>query len=201
MTRTAHILTALFVVVTSSGIAKAVQAQTDEEYWESGGDEDWERDSGRRRSSSGGGGGYSSRGPFGLGIILGDPTGFTGKYIFERSHGLQMHLGYGIGHGGHLRIVFDYIYHFVDAIPPLGNAGRLSPTVGIGAAIGVAEGGGNGRGNNSDHAHFGIRVPLGMSFMIRPAPIEVFFEVALGMNVVPGASVLVDGGIGGRWYF
>lgn len=139
-----------------------------------------------------------SRAPtYGLGIILGDPTGFTFKARFTREHAIQLHVGFGIG-GRYDRstasFVFDYAYHFADAIPPIERAGWLVPYLGVGAKLGVRE-------SSSDSVRVGIRVPGGLSFFTRGAPVEIFAEIAIGMHVVPGTSALIDGGLGARWHF
>jgi hypothetical protein len=149
-----------------------------------GGDDD---DSASASSSSGGG---TSHGPIGLGIILGEPTGLTGKLLFG-THGFQLHLGYGIERRGRFVLIGDYLFHFLQAIPPIQNAGRLAPYVGVGGRLGVRD----------DNALLGIRFPLGLAFFLRAAPIEFFVEIALGIGLIPETVAIIDGGIGGRFYF
>lgn len=131
------------------------------------------------------------RGPFGLGIVLGEPTGFTAKLFFSNPSAIQFHLGYGIGKKGKLLIATDYLYHFHAAIPPIANAGWLSPYVGVGGRLGFGEG----------KAVVGLRIPLGLSFQISGAPVEIFLEVAPGVGFLPETDLIVDGGLGARWYF
>jgi hypothetical protein len=138
------------------------------------------------------GGGPGRAGPFGLGLILGEPTGFSLKVAFSRDSAVQAHIGYGVGRRGKLLLAVDYLFHFTTAIGPVGRAGRLSPYVGIGGHLGVRE---------NDDAILGLRIPIGLSFMISAAPLEVFAEVAPGMGVLPSTTVLVDGGLGLRFYF
>jgi hypothetical protein len=151
----------------------------------------------------GGGGGYSGgggsgglrHGPFGLGIELGAPTGITGKFFFSHANAIQIGFGYGYRIDFERAAVFwltgDYLYHFMDVIPPIQRAGMLAPYVGFGLQFGAGDGG----------ALFGVRVPLGMSFLMRPAPLEIFVEIAFGIGLVPATYGLFDGVLGARFYF
>ena len=162
------------------------QEWEEEEAW----DEPTEQGSSSRRGSTRGG--AVGRGPFGLGIILGDPTGFTGKVFLARQHGIQAHVGWGFGKENRFTFVLDYVFHFRDAIPPIAKAGWLSPTVGIGGVVGVTD---------KERGFFGVRVPVGLSFELRPAPVEIFLELAIGIGVLPSTRAIIDGGIGARYYF
>jgi hypothetical protein len=131
------------------------------------------------------------RGPFGLGVILGEPTGFTAKGFIASPSAIQLHLGFGIGKKGRFLLAGDYLYHFHGLIPPVASAGWMSPYVGIGAHLGFAR----------EDAVFGLRIPVGLSFQIAGAPIEVFLEIVPGVGFLPATDPLVDGGLGARWYF
>lgn len=137
----------------------------------------------------------SARGPFGLGIVLGEPSGLTAKLFFSRSSAFQLHVGYGFGPHGYGRLVVtgDYLFHFMGALPPIRRAGRLVPYVGIGGRLGI-------RDNEHGNALLGVRVPLGMSFFLN-APLEIFAEVAIGIGIIPETVGIVDGGLGARFYF
>lgn len=140
-----------------------------------------------------GGSGSRRGGPFGLGLILGEPTGITAKFFFAHFNALQLEFGYGYDADSRNRAVLcvDYLFHFVDAIPAVQRAGRFVPYVGVGARLGIRSG----------DALLGVRVPLGLAFLIAPAPVEVFVEFALGVGLVPETVALFDGGLGGRFYF
>lgn len=142
-------------------------------------------------SSSGGGGGPRG-GRFGLGIILGDPSALTAKFFLAPSSAIQLHLGYALTRHDRLVVIVDYLFHILGVIPPIERAGRLTPYVGIGGRVGVAE---------SDEALLGLRIPLGLSFQLNGVPLEIFLEVAPGLGIIPRTRALVDGGVGVRFYF
>jgi hypothetical protein len=133
----------------------------------------------------------SYHGPFGLGIVLGEPTGITGKVLFGHYNGIQLHVGYGYEPRGRLVICGDYLFHFMNAIPPIERAGRLAPYIGIGGRLGVRD----------DNALLGVRVPFGLAFFLNSAPFEIFVEIAIGIGLIPETVAIIDGGLGGRFYF
>lgn len=139
-------------------------------------------------------------GPFGLGILLGSPTGISGKYFFAPQHAMDFCLGWGWAGSSALQIHADYLVHFSVARP---RHFELKLFFGGGLAFFVW---GDGRGRYWDddrdgRAGLGIRVPIGIAFHIRKVPIDPFIEVVPGIGLFPGVGALVQGGIGIRYYF
>lgn len=133
----------------------------------------------------------SNRGPLGIGLILGEPSALSGKYMFAAHSGAQLHVGYGIGNRGRLIVIGDYLFHFHTVIAPIKGAGRLVPYVGVGGRLGISSG----------DPVLGVRFPVGLSFWLSAAPLEFFVEVAIGLGLIPSTQHLIDGGLGGRFYF
>ncbi len=144
-------------------------------------------DAAERKTKVGG----MKNGPFGAGVILGEPTALSAKYLFAPHSGVQLHVGYGIGRRGRLIVIGDYVFHLRNVIAPIQRVGLLVPTVGVGGRLGIRD----------DDAVLGIRFPLGIGLWLSEVPIEIFIEVAPGIGLLPGTDVLIDGGLGGRWYF
>jgi hypothetical protein len=132
-------------------------------------------------------------GPFGLGIILGSPTGITLKLRLTENHAFQLAAGWGFGPEDveHFVLTADYLFTFPHAFGVIDRAVSLSPYVGIGGQFGFY----------ADTADLGFRVPLGLSFLFARTPFELFVEIAVGIHLIPSTSGLLDGGIGGRIYF
>lgn len=131
------------------------------------------------------------RGPLGVGVLLGEPTALTAKLMLNDYNGVQVHLGYGIGKRGRFILVVDYLFHIHNALPAI-PPGFLTPYVGVGGRLGVWK--------ESD-AVIGVVFPLGLSLFLNAAPVEIFLEIAPGIGLLPGTAVLIDGGLGGRFYF
>ena len=129
--------------------------------------------------------------PFGIGIVLGEPSGFTGKLFFDGNNAMQLHVGYGIGHRGRLVLALDYLFHIRNVLPRPNNAGRFEPYLGLGLRLGVR-----------DHDPLlGVRIPAGLALLFEAFPVELFIEVAVGIGLIPSTAIIVDGGLGARFYF
>jgi hypothetical protein len=133
---------------------------------------------------------------FGLGFILGEPTGITGKLFLQENHALDFILAYDITDEA-FAVAVDY--HFVFDLARF-SSGRMPLYVGIGGKLAVFGDKGRRHNRNEDVA-FGLRVPVGLSFFFDRVPIEIFLEIAPGIRVFPDTSADVDGGIGVRFYF
>lgn len=146
-----------------------------------------ELDQAERRRTVGG----VKNGPFGIGVLLGEPTAFTAKYLFAPHSGVQMHVGYGIGKNGRFILIGDYLFHLRGVIPPFQRVGVLVPYIGVGGRLGVHTG----------DPIFGVRFPGGAGMWLSVLPIEIFLEFAVGVGLIPSTDVLFDAGAGARWYF
>ncbi len=133
-------------------------------------------------------------GPFGVGLILGEPSGLSGKLMLSDANALQLHLGYGVGRRGRLVLVLDYLFHIHNVMPAT-PVGLFSPYVGVGGRLGVRD------EPFDDDVVLGVRIPVGLSFVLTAAPVELFAEVAVGIGLLPETAALIDGGLGGRFYF
>lgn len=138
---------------------------------------------------------------FGLGIILGEPTGLTGKLFMHPNHAVDMILAYDITDEAFAMAVD---YHFVfDPWPFRIPAGEMPIYVGIGGKLSVF--GEHSEGRHDDHhdedVAFGLRIPIGLAFLFNRVPIEIFLEIAPGIRLFPATDADVDGGIGVRFYF
>ena len=153
--------------------------------------------------------GYSRK--FGLGVEVGAPTGLTGKAWVGPTNAIDFGLGfYGIGYanrcftdnngvvqcnrGGYNWGTLNVDYLWQSNI--VRGQAQLDWHVGAG---GRATWIGNCSG---DCARIGPRGAIGLDLMFNnPSFLEVFFEVALVLNVVPGIWLDVEGGLGVRFYF
>lgn len=143
---------------------------------------------------------FSVFGKTGIGIILGDPTGITGKHFMGTN---AIDLGLSYNHDEFI-IYGDYLKHFP------GRLGKenafvagLSPYLGLGPVFAF--------GDDDKHHHFiddrdddfafGARIPLGIEWTTREMPIGISLEIVPGMVVIPETDGFVQGGLAFRYYF
>lgn len=136
---------------------------------------------------------------FGLGLMLGAPTGLSGKYFLSSDNALDFGIGgirYYRGRDG-LHLHLDYLWHPVSlvSVPEF----ELPLYFGVGGRIFDFE------DDNDDAFAFGVRAPIGIAFDLTNVPLDIFFELALVIDFFSGyrddLGVDLNGAIGVRYYF
>jgi hypothetical protein len=145
-------------------------------------------------------GGPESR-DFGLGIILGEPSGLTGKLWLTSDHALDFHLAYRV-QGEDLGIYVDYLVHFYGVFD-IHTGFRLPLYAGIGGVLTThfTDHDHGRHHHHGDNLGLGVRIPLGVAMEFKDAPIEIFLEFVPGMLILPGTNSDFGGALGGRFYF
>ena len=87
----------------------------------------------------------------------------------------------------------DATYEFLD-IPVDTHVITLPFYAGVGAKLSIHDGSG-------DETEFGIRIPVGLAVQWTEYPVEVFAEIAPGIDITPSSEFDLMGGIGARFYF
>lgn len=138
---------------------------------------------------------------FGLGIIIGEPTGLSAKLWTSPRTALDFGLGWSLGgdriskyegyYTGESRIHFhmDYLWHSFDAIH---STERFPLYYGVGGRINT------GAGYKNSAA---VRGVLGILWLPRRTPIDVFLELVPALQLVPSTGFGIDAGIGARYFF
>ncbi len=146
-----------------------------------------------------------SQGPkgkdFGFGIILGDPTGLTGKIWTSRENAVA--LSVGNSYFGSLRITGDYLWHFNSF-----NSKFVTLYAGPGGVVGFGESGGwyykdkkGGYWYRSDKGiGIGVRGIFGINVIPKNSPLEFFAEIGALVGVIPSFGSSAEGSIGIRFY-
>ena len=125
---------------------------------------------------------------FGLGIIIGEPTGLSGKKWTSNRTAVDAGLAWSFARGSSLHIHADYLWHFFDALKA--EEETIPLYVGVG-----------GRLKFDNNARFGIRIVGGVDFMVYSVPLDVFLEVAPIMDLIPATELGLNGGLGVRFFF
>ena len=131
--------------------------------------------------------GFSQDKGFGLGVILGEPTGISGKSWLNRRNAVDGGLAWSFRGEGSLHIHADYLWHFHDAIEA---SEKLVPFVGVG-----------GRLATRGEAVFGVRIPVGLVWWPKQVPLDVFAEIVPIVDLAPATELRANAGVGVRFYF
>ncbi|MCH8569149.1 MAG: DUF3996 domain-containing protein [Balneolales bacterium] len=127
---------------------------------------------------------------FGIGVILGEPTGLSPKIWTSNTSAFAAGLAWSFSGSNHLHLHVDYQLHNFNFITV--EKGNMGIYYGIGTRFQIRE--------NSDDK-IGIRFPLGLNYFFANDPVELFIEVAPILDLMPGTDFSANGGFGIRYYF
>lgn len=123
----------------------------------------------------------------GVGIILGEPTGLSGKMWLNHVNAINAAAAWSFDKGA-LRLQADYVTHFFEFIDI--NSGQLPVYIGIGGHLTFAK-----------EFSAAVRIPVGLNYMFDRLPIDVFIEAVPGLALAPSTEFYLAGGLGIRYFF
>ena len=131
-------------------------------------------------------------GGFGLGLIVGDPTGVSMKGFLSQDVAIDGAIGFGILGRGHFMAQADMLWHFdIQRWPEM----ALDLYLGVGPRVGIRD------RRRDDELLIGGRGPIGIALAFSGAPFDVFLEAAAGLWLVERFGFDVDAAIGARYWF
>jgi hypothetical protein len=130
---------------------------------------------------------------FGLGFILGDPSGITGKAFLGENNAIDIGLGDPEGEGYY--IYGDYLLH----LRGLGFENRLAFYFGGGAAFHHHEW--EEKQHREDENRIELRIPAGLEYVTPKIPIGLFAEIVPALCISPDVEFELRGGVGARYFF
>lgn len=138
----------------------------------------------------------AEKGTFGLGIILGEPTGISAKLYLSDDQAIQIAAGAAF-YGGGLQVHGDYVFH------PLILQERDSFVLPVYIGPGLRFIQYNPGAGAEVHYAIGLRAVLGLLFDFKSVPLDVFVEVAgvLEYDFTEGIDGAFNLGAGVRYYF
>lgn len=127
---------------------------------------------------------------FGAGIVLGEPTGLSGKYWISEDNAFDAALAYSfLEDNKSFSFHADYLYHLYGVID---RYYKMPLYYGFGVRFRVRE--------NKDNS-FGVRGVMGLLVYLKEAPVDVFFEAAPVFRLLPDTNIDFDIAIGARYFF
>ena len=137
----------------------------------------------------------ADKGTFGIGLILGEPTGISAKLYLKDDQAVQAGVGFAfIGDGLHLHV--DYVFH------PwiLQSADTFVLPVYIGPGVRIIN---REKGRDDQQLAIGVRAVAGLLFDFKAVPLDVFVEVAglVEFEFDDGPGLDINASAGARYYF
>ena len=138
---------------------------------------------------------------FGLGVIIGEPTGISAKLWTSPVNAFDFGLGWSIGgdrignykgnYDGRSRVHFhmDYLWHAFEAIH---SSERFPLYYGIGGRFN------NGAGYDASIA---VRGVFGIAWLPHSTPIDIFLELVPSLQLTSTTGFSLDAGLGARYFF
>jgi hypothetical protein len=136
---------------------------------------------------------------YGIGVILGEPTGFTGKYWLNNKEAYDLSVSFRFS--SYLYLSGAYLYHNYDVFKNMENPGSAALYYGGGVRL-IADSEHNYRkhyDNDTYDTIFGLRGTVGVSYVIPNQPFEVFIEFSPIMNITPATNLDFSAGVGARF--
>jgi hypothetical protein len=124
---------------------------------------------------------------FGLGVILGEPTGISFKNWVGSRTSIDGGIAWSFSNNNSFHLHMDYLVHNFNVFKA--KKGKLALYYGIGGRI------------KTEKSRFGVRIPVGINYIFGDAPLDIFFELAPVLDLVPSTEFGLTGGIGIRYYF
>lgn len=124
----------------------------------------------------------------GIGIIIGEPTGFSYKNWIKPYRAFDVGAAWSFEGEDAFHLHGDYLFHNGN-IERL-DEGELLVYYGLGARLKL-----------QDKSRFGIRIPLGIVYLLESAPLDFFFELVPVMDLAPETDLHFNGGFGVRLFF
>jgi hypothetical protein len=134
---------------------------------------------------------------FGIGIIAGEPTGLSVKYWLDDTQAIDGAAAWSFWDDDGFQLHADYLWHNFDLIDAGGVEGKLPVYYGVGARLKFEED--NGKGDDGDTV-FGIRVPLGISYLFEQGRLDVFAEIVPVLDLAPDVDLDLQLAVGLRFY-
>jgi hypothetical protein len=134
--------------------------------------------------------GMAEGGDFGLGIILGEPTGVSGKLWISGRSAIDGAAAWSLDNNEAFHLHGDYLLHNFSLIKV--EKGRLPLYYGIGGRIRFADVGDD---------FVGIRIPVGLEYLFYNAPLDLFIEVVPILDLAPDTDFDLNAALGMRYFF
>ncbi len=132
---------------------------------------------------------FSQNHGFGIGILIGEPTGISMKGWLSSRTAIDAGLAWSFVEERSLHFHADYLWHFLHRID---NHDEIPLYYGIGGRIKI---------KGDQDARIGMRMVFGIGYMFEDAPFDLFLEIAPILDLLPSTKMSANAGFGARFFF
>jgi len=125
---------------------------------------------------------------FGLGVILGEPTGISWKAWSGSRTAVDGAVAWSFEKEAAVHLHADLLWHNFG--PLRADRGEFNLYYGIG-----------GRVKFEDGSKLGVRVPLGLGYLFDTAPMDFFIEIVPILELAPETDFSLNAALGVRYFF
>jgi hypothetical protein len=125
---------------------------------------------------------------FGLGFMLGAPSGLSASLPIGANNAFNFVAGYELVHRPNLVVTGNYVWHRRDLIQV--EVGKCSFYYGPGARLRI-----------SSDPEVGLQAVVGIDYFFEGTPIQALFEIGPGINILPDTRPNATAGLGLRYFF
>ena len=129
----------------------------------------------------------------GLGVIVGEPTGLSLKYWLDEERAIDAAAAWSFSGHDSFQLHADYLFHRFDIFETGEVTGKMPLYYGLGARVKDKD--------RDDDTVFGLRIPLGITYLFADAPFDLFAELVPIVDLAPDVDVDINAAIGFRFYF
>ena len=126
----------------------------------------------------------------GFGVMIGEPTGLNLKLWQNSRNAIDFGLAWSFSDNGSFHLHGDYLYHQYNVFPV--RSGVLPFYFGVGGRL---------RTEEKHDTKLGVRIPLGLAYYFRDIPLDIFFEIAPIVNIIPDTELNGNVVFGVRFLF
>jgi len=138
-------------------------------------------------------GGWCQQKHTGIGISLGEPTGFSGKMWWSDTMAFDCGVAWSFAEDPSIHIHGDVLWHnwhVLDDAFEVDDNGRLPLYYGVG-----------GRLKAGEDTRLGVRFVIGATYIFAYAPFDIFLEIAPIMDIAPETELQLNAALGTRFWF
>jgi len=136
---------------------------------------------------------------FGLGLIIGGPTGITAKYNLSTKNSVDAAISWAVGDRDFFYLHSTYLWNKANIFKI--NGENFDLYYGVGGRLISKESNDDPVDTDDDAFQVAVRTAIGLKYKFKDPSIELFAELSANLKVVPSSNFDVDLALGARFFF